>query len=127
MSKTEIDNTQDVIDSRDVIARIEELEGERESLMDAWGELIDMFEDVGDGSTLSILVNGYSKNPKDATAVAMLSDYLEENGGPLDDARQAISDWEDENAAELKALRAELAQVPRRGAQVAIEVLARQH
>lgn len=62
-----ISNTDDVIDSRDVIERIEELEGEREALVDA-------ITDAG-------------------------ADFL-------DETQKELADWDEENKAELDALKA---------------------
>ncbi len=62
-----ISNTDDVIDSRDVIERIEELEGEREALVEA-------ITDAG-------------------------ADFL-------DETQKELADWDEENKAELDALKA---------------------
>lgn len=62
----EITNSDDVIDSRDVIARIEELEAEREALAEAMAEAREA----------------------------------------LDTATEALQDWDDDNGAELAALKA---------------------
>ena len=50
----DIDNRSDIIDSRDIIARIEELESERESLQDDVTEAqgaLDSLEEDGDADT----------------------------------------------------------------------------
>jgi hypothetical protein len=62
-----ISNTDDVIDSRDVIERIEELEGERDALVEA-------IADAG-------------------------ADFL-------DETQKELADWDEENKAELDALKA---------------------
>jgi len=67
MTRT-VNNSQDILDSRDVIARLDELESGREELSEAL--------DDADGA------------------------------GEVDDARQALSEWDEENAEELRALKA---------------------
>ncbi len=81
----EITNTQDVIDSRDVIARIEELEDERQSLVD---EIEEAEEALGAIDC---------DNEEEAYAGA------EET---LEDAKEALKDWDaSDEAAELKTLK----------------------
>ena len=75
-------NTDDVIDSRDVIARIEELTEERDDLVTALDEAR---EERNDAEEL----------PEDAIA---------DLDGAITDAFDALKDWDEENAAELKAL-----------------------
>jgi len=106
--KTAISNTDDVIDSRDVIERIEELEGEIEALTDTFEELVDdCIDGATDASTLSQVCNHYRNNPKDDLARDILSDYLEENpGSALAAARVAVVEWNDDNADELRTLKA---------------------
>lgn len=77
-----ISNTDDVIDSRDVIERIEELEGERQDLQDAFETAVDnelQNTDPEQRETLNTVRN---------------------------DAYKALTDWDDENKAELDALKA---------------------
>jgi hypothetical protein len=81
MTKT-ISNSDDVIDSRDVIARIEELRDEREALVDALTEATDE------------LANADEDADREAMQTA------------IDDARQEVADWDEENAEELKQLQA---------------------
>lgn len=76
-----ISNTDNVIDSRDVIARIEELTGELESLEAEVSEANDLLDDMGDDAT-------------DAAQEA------------LDDAESAVREWEKENGGELAVLEA---------------------
>lgn len=78
----EISNSDDVIDSRDVIARIEELESEREALVETLGEAETDFADAEE--------NG--------------SDY-EDLEAAVSDARSALDDWEADYGAELNALK----------------------
>jgi DNA repair exonuclease SbcCD ATPase subunit len=84
MRSTEISNAEDVIDSRDVIARIEELEGERADLQ----------------STLDEASEALSENDgTDGVVTEELEDAVEE-------AKQDLTDWDDDNGDELKALKA---------------------
>ncbi len=76
---TTISNTDDVIDSRDVIERIEELEAEREALVESVEEY-DTAEDQGLDP----------KHTEDGKAIAIA----------------ALAEWDDENKAELEALKA---------------------
>jgi len=77
-----IDNSQDIIDSRDVIARIEELEGDREALSDA-------IEEAQEARV------GYT-DPDD----------LKEKQEALQDARAELEEWdESDDAKELKCLK----------------------
>lgn len=77
-----ISNTDDVIDSRDVIERIEELEGERQDLQDEFETAVDnelQNTDPEQRETLNTVRN---------------------------DAYKALTDWDEENKAELDALKA---------------------
>lgn len=77
MTTTEtIDNSADVIDSRDVIARIEVLEGEREALTDA----------------------------REAARVALVAADDREAMAAMEDAMQAVIDWDTDYMGELAAL-----------------------
>lgn len=78
----DVDNSQDVIDSRDVIARIDELEGERQALQDAIDEA--QFE----------LDQAY---PENAETLADLNEDLEAT-------KKDLEEWPE--ADELKALQA---------------------
>ena len=88
--RTEVSNTDDVIDSRDVIGRIEELEEERQDLVD---ELDSAKE------TLSDAVDNTSVMTMDREEIAALENAVEL-------AKDALSDWDADNADELKALKA---------------------
>jgi len=76
-----IDNTDDIIDSRDVIARIEELEAEREALDETLDEM-----------------------DADYNRASYGEDGAEHDA--LIQARKALEEWDDDNAAELAALKA---------------------
>ena len=80
MPNTEICNTDDVIDSRDVIARIEELEGERDSFeIDA--EILDEPDTIG-----NVEVEWAIQNEDDAKELKTLTELAEE-------AEDYASDW----------------------------------
>src|ERR1017187_8973873 len=81
-----ISNADDVIDSRDVISRIEELAGEHESLT---GDIEDMKEAL-QGAT----------NKKEKPETLMGLEFL------VNEAEQALDEWQDENDKELSILRA---------------------
>ncbi len=80
---TDISNTDDIIDSRDVIARIEELESELETLMDAVDEAREALTALDDLNTAG---------------------ELEEAEDALKDAESDLADWDGEE--ELKTLKA---------------------
>ena len=87
----EISNDQDVIDSRDVIARIEELEAEREELTGILADAEELAANIAGSDGHG--ANGAYK-ADEATAMR-------------DEAREALKEWdESEEAAELKALKA---------------------
>ena len=78
-----IDNSEDIIDSRDVIERIEELEGERESLQ----------QDVEDAT--------------EQANEAETDDESTDAGEAMRVAQNALDDWDNsEEAGELAALKA---------------------
>lgn len=77
-----IDNSEDIIDSRDVIERIEELEGERESLQ----------QDIEDAEAAVIEADGIDSEDAEAAEAT---------------AREALDAWDNsEEAGELAALKA---------------------
>jgi DNA repair exonuclease SbcCD ATPase subunit len=80
---TDISNTDDIIDSRDVIARIEELESELETLTDAVDEAREALTALDDLNT---------------------AEELEEAEDTLKDAESDLADWDGEE--ELKTLKA---------------------
>lgn len=79
------DNMDDIIDSRDVIKRIEELQGEREALAEEVEE------------ALANLDPSRGEDPEDL-------DDIEDMDSDLQSARDALKEWDDESAEELKAL-----------------------
>jgi len=85
MTRNAPSNSDDMIDSRDVIARIEELESERAALVDAKDEAI---ADVGDNSNIEIDTGEVETS---ADVVSALAD---------------LAEWDDDNGDELKALKA---------------------
>lgn len=90
--KHEISNADDIIDSRDVIARIEALTEERDDLR---GTVEEAQEE------LKGLREGHSRSPSDDEAEAE-----ETADTALADARAILLTWDDEYGAELKALEA---------------------
>lgn len=80
----EISNSDDVIDSREVIERIEELETERSDLSDAWDEARTARDETAEEDTEAHAA---------ATKVVI-------------DARTALQDWDSDYGDELKALQA---------------------
>jgi hypothetical protein len=112
MTRT-IDNSQDVIDSRDVIARIAELESDRDDLVSA----------IDEAKASGILTSPrkWQEDDSHAADCAMRetdaaectcgkADYLaelEDAQDALDTAEQALVEWdENEDGQELKALKA---------------------
>jgi hypothetical protein len=77
MRTNDISNRDNVIDGRDVIARIDELESKRTDLADAVEE-----------------------------AKTALADAVEEAKTSADDLTAALTEWDEENGDELKALKA---------------------
>ena len=84
-----IDNSQDIIDSRDVISRIEELEGDREALVDAVSEAqetLDASTDDADRMSCQITLReaqdeltewGDSDEAKELKCLKALADEME--------------------------------------------------
>ena len=86
-----IDNTEDLLDSRDIIERIEELEGDRaaleEDVENAEAALADYIENSDDED---------AETSTDALALAVA----------LDEARKALAEWDESgDAEELKTLK----------------------
>lgn len=85
---SEVDNSEDILDSRDVEARIDELEGER-------GALVDELDEAEE--TLQDLVNSDEDNAQEEAALA----------GVISLKRNALSRWDQtDEAIELAALKA---------------------
>lgn len=80
-------NTDDVIDSRDVIARIDELTEERSDLVTALDEAREERDEM----------------PAE-TGPEPISDAYHDAHCAVLDAEKALEEWDEENAAELKAL-----------------------
>ena len=80
-----LDNMQDVIDSRDIIARIEELTEEREDLTSTIENLEEQISDLD------------TDNAEDCKQLDELTEELEK-------ARAHLNEWDTDNAEELKAL-----------------------
>lgn len=100
----EITNSDDVIDSRDVIARIEELEAEREALAEAMAEAT---EALGEAETaLADIQASLDELAECSDEEDTAKDALEEAREALDTATEALQDWDDDNGAELAALKA---------------------
>lgn len=94
---TDISNTDDTIDSRDVIARIEELESELETLTDAVDEAREGLTEA-QASAESVFGDTSEAN-QDAC-----DKHLEEAREALASAESDLADWEGEE--ELKTLKA---------------------
>lgn len=86
----EISNTDDVIDSRDVIARIDELESERQDLVDAAENAKETLADAQD----------------DTSVLADDEGEIDSLRGELEIAQAKLEDWDADNGNELKALKA---------------------
>jgi uncharacterized protein (UPF0335 family) len=74
---TSISNSEDVIDSRDVIARIEELEDERQGLVDSLSDSTDDFrtaEESGDQEMIDLTLDAKDKDE------AALEEWDSDNG-----------------------------------------------
>ncbi len=92
----EVDNSQDVLDSRDVIACIEELESELESLQEK-------LDDAQESWKVAHIDYGEAVGATEvATAKANIADCSE----ALNKAQQRLSEWEVGEGDELKALKA---------------------
>lgn len=82
-------NTDDVIDSRDIIARIEELESDRQDLVDA---VTSAEEDLADASD-------------DTSVLADDQEELSKLGKQVDESKAAMEEWDADNGEELMALK----------------------
>lgn len=86
----EISNSEDVIDSRDVIERIDELESERQALVDAVTDAEDTLADANDPTS------AIADNPSE----------IVELEGAVDSAKDELQEWDVNNGDELKSLKA---------------------
>lgn len=95
MPRFEISNTDDIIDSRDIIERFEELDGERDDLVnavdDAKGELESSMNDLG--TAQHDLYNANSSG--DAEAIAEATADCEKYQSAADDADVALKEAEE--------------------------------
>lgn len=85
----EISNSEDVIDSRDVIERIEELESEWQDLVDTVTDAEDTLADANDPTS------AIADNPSE----------IVELEGAVDSAKDELEQWDTDNGDELKALK----------------------
>ena len=88
----DVNKYEDVLDSRDIIDRIEELEEERTALVDTLSE----------ASEVEAELNEKRSNDPDATELENLDSAKTER----EDAARALEEWDSENGDELKALKA---------------------
>lgn len=80
----DVSNTDDIIDSRDVIERIEELEAEREALADDLAEAESALADAEENE----------------------ADNVDDLQKAVDDAHDSLTDWDADDGEELEALKA---------------------
>jgi hypothetical protein len=103
-----ISNSDDVIDSRDVIARLEELQEERDALtlaINEWkDERLDQDTDTIADLTEQSLVIGHIMAPKDKGPMAPLVDWWLENCEDYRDLHDELNEWDGDNGDELKTL-----------------------
>jgi hypothetical protein len=92
MRMISIDNGQDIIDSRDIIVRIEELEEERT-------ELVENVQFATAAHEISVI-----KAAEDKSEVLTEDEFSTRES--VTDAEGFLSDWDDDNGNELKALQA---------------------
>ena len=93
---TSISNSEDVIDSRDVIARIDELEDERMTLTEALENAREVSEDA-----LTKADEAAAGISEDFDTLSAASDSAQEE---VDNAHKALEEWDDDNGEELTAL-----------------------
>ena len=95
MRSTEIDNSADIIDSRDVIERLEELESEREDLQTAIDEAREAYDEAKEED---------EKAQSDEEGTTMSEHNLDQVEITMDEATESLADWD--NADEYKHLKA---------------------
>lgn len=99
---SDVSNSEDVLDSRDVIKRISELEDERDALDSDVEEAQEAFDEAD--SALS-RVSAHDVTPGDSDDVQALRAALKAADDALTAAKKAREDWnETDEAEELKAL-----------------------
>jgi DNA repair exonuclease SbcCD ATPase subunit len=92
-----ITNSDDVIDSRDVIERIQELEAEREALAETLEETRSAHEEAEAAKA--------DVDSGDADADHDLAGKLDDLATRLEEARHELEEWDDQNGEELKGLK----------------------
>jgi hypothetical protein len=90
----DVDNSADILDSRDIIARIRELEDARDTALDSAKELQERITELSNKSELTI-------TEADELATLQSSLWQDEDGETL---YQVSSDWDEETACELQIL-----------------------
>jgi hypothetical protein len=95
MTKT-ISNSDDVIDSRDVIARIDELEDERQGLSDTLEEARTSLQEAQEK------LDGWEGADESEELLASRN----EASKTFDDSRNDLDEWDEDNGDELKSLKA---------------------
>ena len=95
-----ISNTDDVIDSRDVIERIEELESERTGFEDELDEAKENEQEAN--NTLTEYEAGEDAAEDE---ILRLTEEFNKAEEAVSDARMALEEWDDENGNELAALK----------------------
>jgi hypothetical protein len=91
---TEID-AEKILDSRDIIARFAYLTEERDDLKSRLEDAAELASETADAADAA------RNNPQDETAAAGLAEEARE---ALDEAEDALTEWDAEHADELKAL-----------------------
>jgi len=95
MRSTEIDNSADILDSRDIIKRLEELESEREDLQTAIDEAREAYDEAKEED---------EKAQSDEEGTTMSEHNLDQVEITMDEATESLADWD--NADEYKNLKA---------------------
>jgi hypothetical protein len=101
----EISNRDDVIDSRDIIERIEELEGEQTDHLD---NIATVFFEVGSDFYAADILKGLLSPDEITNLLGDIHEAGEMSGPQVAEAIKAIQEWEDwetDNAHELDTLR----------------------
>ena len=95
MRSTEINNSADILDSRDIIKRLEELESEREDLQTAIDEAREAYDEAKEED---------EKAQSDEEGTTMSEHNLDQVEITMDEATESLADWD--NADEYKNLKA---------------------
>jgi hypothetical protein len=99
MART-ISSSDDVIDSRDIIARKDELESEREDLVSALDEAREALSELQADEP----PNSVQEDGEDGEEFAAYEEKLSEAKQALLDASNALDEWDEDNGEELKGL-----------------------